>query len=100
MGTTNLDLFQKYHSKGNRNAVRLNDPKLDAMIEQQATLTRDLEGRKKVLQDIQRFLIDAAANMAIQTQEAITAHWPEVKDLSYGFATGENAPYLYVWFDK
>ena len=47
--STDAALFSRFHSKGARNVTKVNDPKLDGMIEQQSRLGRDLEQRKKVL---------------------------------------------------
>src|SRR5262249_28117359 len=52
-GVTNLDLYSKFYANGPRNSVKLNDPKLNEMIDRQALLSRDPEGRKRLLQDIQ-----------------------------------------------
>src|SRR5262249_11487029 len=57
---TNADLFGRFRTGGPRNIFRFSDPQLDAMIDRQATMVRDPEGRKKLLLDIQRRLIDSA----------------------------------------
>src|SRR5439155_5489306 len=56
--SADVALFSKYHSTGSRNVTKVNDPKLDTMVEKQTTLVRDPDGRKKLLLDIQRYILD------------------------------------------
>src|SRR5262249_27956606 len=99
-GNTNLDLFTKYHSQGSRNGAQLKDPKLDAMIAQQAVLGRDPEGRKRILQDIQRYLLDEVPYAFLVTSAMTTGLWGVVKDYSGGRPAGESSPLTYVWLDR
>jgi peptide/nickel transport system substrate-binding protein len=97
---TNLDLFTKYHSQGSRNGAQLKDPKVDAMIAQQAVLGRDPEGRKRILQDIQRYLLDEVPYAFLVTSVTTTGLWGFVKDYSVGMPAGESSPLTYVWLDR
>ncbi len=48
-------LFNMYHPKGTRNHAGVDDPALTAMIEKQV-VTQDKKERKKIIDDIQRYL--------------------------------------------
>ena len=50
-------LFTMFHSKGGNNWCRINDTKLDSMIEEQRK-TLDKQKRIKIIQDIQRYLAE------------------------------------------
>jgi peptide/nickel transport system substrate-binding protein len=97
--STNGDLFNVHHSKGVRSAGKLKDPKLDEMIEKQATLAKDPDGRKKLLQDIQRYLINSAhQNHLVGTFKQVV-RWKYLQD--YFFASNDlEEAYAYLWLDK
>lgn len=95
-------LFQRYHSKGSANASKLRDPKLDAMIEQQAVQVKDPNARKQILLDIQRYILQNAYFSAIHTYEPVFLHAPYVRDFysGQGGLGYELDRYSIVWFDK
>lgn len=53
-------LGAKWRSGGELNSFGLKDPKLDQMIDDQRKLARDPAARKKLLLDIQRYILDHA----------------------------------------
>jgi ABC-type transport system substrate-binding protein len=95
-------LFGKYHSKGSRNNTKINDPKLDQMIEQQTQLGRDLEARKKVLLDIQRHILQQGYLHQIVTYILPAVQQPYVRDYypGLGYINLETERYTLAWFDK
>src|SRR5439155_19610728 len=58
--TTTADAIRLFHSTGVNNGGRVADPAVDAMIDKQAALGKDPEARKKILFDLQRWIIDQA----------------------------------------
>lgn len=99
--SANADLLGRHHSKGSRNASRINDPALDQLIEKQAVMTRDPEGRKKLLLEIQRRILDNAHFLYLATNMSVTAKWPYVKDLWPAVSTSmDTAHFELVWLDK
>lgn len=54
-------LFNYQHTRGTLNKGKLSDPKLDEMIEKQAQALNK-EERRKIIQDIQRYMIEQAYN--------------------------------------
>src|SRR5262249_24324145 len=68
--TADATLFSKYHSTGSANPSKISDPKLDQMIEKQTTLGRNPDERKKLLLDIQRYIIDQGYVHFFHTYEA------------------------------
>ena len=95
-------LYSYFHSKGSRNLARVNDAKLDQMIEQQTLLGRDPAARKKLLLDIQRHILEQGYYRFIQTFEAPAALQPYVRDLALGFGALdlETERWAQVWLDK
>jgi peptide/nickel transport system substrate-binding protein len=97
--TTNGDLKSGYHSKGTRNASRLADPKLDDLIERQAVLVRDPEGRKKLMQEIQRYLLDVVPISWLIGYESLSANSPEVREYRTVPPVGDADTLTWVWLD-
>jgi peptide/nickel transport system substrate-binding protein len=95
-------LFGFYHSKGSRNVTKVNDPKLDQMIEQQTLLGRKPDERKKLLLDTQRLILEQSYYRHVQTYEAPAAVQPYVRDLFLGFGglNLEMDRWAQVWLDK
>jgi ABC-type transport system substrate-binding protein len=93
-------LFNMYHPNGTRNHAGVNDPKLTAMIEQQAR-TLDRAQRKSQIFDIQRYLADQMYYPPGIASYATGGTAPWVRDLfsraDYGFGA-EIVPKL--WIDK
>jgi peptide/nickel transport system substrate-binding protein len=98
--TANGDLFTRYRSNGPRNTMKLADPALDAMIDRQAVLVRDPAGRKKILQDIQRYLIDNPVLLMIGATVTDYLAQPYVKDYYPGVNGNVGEQYAPIWLDK
>jgi peptide/nickel transport system substrate-binding protein len=92
-------LFNMYHPKGTRNHASVNDPKLTAMIEQQAR-TLDRAQRKQQIFDIQRYLGEQMYYPPGIASYVTAGAAPRVRDLfargDYGFGA-EIVPKL--WLD-
>jgi peptide/nickel transport system substrate-binding protein len=100
--STDASLLGRYHSRGSGNTTGIKDPKLDQMIEKQTTLGRSPDERKKLLQDIQRYILDQAYVHFIQTNEAPIVLQPYVRDYFGGFGAlnFEIDRLVHVWLDK
>ena len=70
----------------------------DAQIEKQSVLVKDPEGRKKILQDIQRYLINNAQVIYLVGTMPPSLRWPYLKD--YFFAQNMEETYPRLWLDK
>ena len=82
---------------------KANDTTLDGLIERQSTLSKDLPGRARLLQEIQRRLIDQSWLLGILSASSFTVAWPYVKDWGKGVAWGQAAEgdhLTTVWLDK
>jgi peptide/nickel transport system substrate-binding protein len=97
--TTNADLLSRFRTGGPRNIYAFSDPELDALIDKQAASGRDPEGRKRLLQDIQRRLIDRAPLLGIATSNASAVMQPYVRNYQY-IDIGEYDIWTRVWLDK
>jgi peptide/nickel transport system substrate-binding protein len=94
-------LGARYKTGGGQNWAKYADPEMDRMIDQQAVLAKDPEGRKKVLQDVQRKIIGDAVYIPLVIYPAPFAQVAELR----GFypPTVVNAHSLLwttVWLDK
>src|SRR5262249_43633197 len=98
---TSTELFNRWHSKGAQFTTGLRDADLDAMIEKQATMARDPQGRAKLLQDIQRKMVSLYGYNMVVMQDDTIISWPYVKDWNTN-ASSSNPPadYLWTWHDK
>jgi peptide/nickel transport system substrate-binding protein len=76
LSSANADLLGRYHSKGPGNYTNFSDPTLDRLIEQQAGMSRDPEGRRKIFQDIQRLVIDKAFKLGTWTGATPAMYYP------------------------
>jgi peptide/nickel transport system substrate-binding protein len=94
--TANGNLLNTMHSTGGRNASAINDPKLDAMIEQQAAMSRDPAARKKALQEIQRYVINSAHQMTLAGVFSLNMRWKNVQNL---FLLNTDEAYTRVWLN-
>ncbi|MBV9543880.1 MAG: hypothetical protein JOY61_05840, partial [Chloroflexi bacterium] len=92
-------LFNMYHPNGTRNHAGINDPKLTAMIEQQAR-TLDRAQRKQQIFDIQRYLAEQMYYPPVAANMRVGGVGPTVRDFyprsDYGFGA-EVVPKL--WLD-
>jgi peptide/nickel transport system substrate-binding protein len=102
VSTTSSDLVAGYHSQSaTRNVGRVKDPALDAMIEKQATLVKDPDARKRLLQDIQRYLINSAQAVALVRDITPSLRWKYAQDYPYFLAaTSREEAYPPIWLDK
>jgi peptide/nickel transport system substrate-binding protein len=97
--SANNSLFNVHRSNASRSASHLSDPKLDAMIDQQAGLARDPEGRKKLLQEIQRYILNSAHQFHVYGQFAHSLRWKYMKDF-FPAAPSIEETYIRMWLDK
>jgi ABC-type transport system substrate-binding protein len=96
--TANGDLFNAHHSSGGQNRGAIKDPALDAMIERQATMFDDPAGRKKILLDIQRYIVNSAHQIVIYGLFDNRLRWKYVQD--WFFASVIEEPFRAVWLDR
>jgi peptide/nickel transport system substrate-binding protein len=97
----NGDLYRRHHSTAPLNVFKLNDPKLDDLIDRQAVITKDPEARKKLLLDIQRFLIDQAYLLTLVSPASYSAAQSYVKELyPLSIVSDEYMHFEYAWMDK
>jgi peptide/nickel transport system substrate-binding protein len=96
--SANIDLFSVYYSGSNRNAGKVKDPALEALIDKQAVMVKDPEGRKKILLDIQRQIVNNAQAVHLVGVIAPSVRWKYVKDYFYAWNLEETFPQL--WLDK
>jgi peptide/nickel transport system substrate-binding protein len=99
--SANGDLYRRHHSTASLNTFKLNDPKLDELIDRQSVMTKDPEGRKRVLLEIQRFLLDQAYLLTLASPASYSVAQSYVKELyPLSIVSDENLHYEYAWFDK
>jgi peptide/nickel transport system substrate-binding protein len=97
----NAWLTSRFATGGSQNWVKYSDPEMDKLIEQQATQARDADARKKILQDIQRKIIDAAVYIPCVTGQPPVAALAEVKDFFPPITVnGHSLVWNTVWIDK
>jgi ABC-type transport system substrate-binding protein len=99
--SANGDLLGRYHSKGPTNYMKYSDPKMDDLIEKQAALSRDPEGRKNLLQEIQRYVIDRAFKVGITSPLVGMPYAPYVKNwwpAQHSTKAGDH--WTDVWVDR
>jgi ABC-type transport system substrate-binding protein len=68
-----------YHSDGGRNSSWVNDPVLDAMIEEQSQ-ELDTGKRDQQLLEIQRYLIDQTYQAVVRSGMYQSAYWPWIRN--------------------
>lgn len=78
-GGPSVALRRFYKTGGAQNGGKLSDAQLDEWIEKQAIMVGDREGRKRVLQDIQRRVIELAVIVPIYSYNEEAVIWPTVK---------------------
>jgi ABC-type oligopeptide transport system substrate-binding subunit len=96
--SANADLYSPYYSTSNLNVAKIKDPALDKLIDQQAQMVKDTEGRKKILLDIQRKIIEQAQTLYLVGLVSPSVRWKYVQD--YHFAYNIEEPYMRLWLDK
>jgi peptide/nickel transport system substrate-binding protein len=94
-------LATRYYTGGGQNWVKYSDPAMDRMIDQQAVLVKDPEGRKKILQDIQRKIINDAVYIPLILYYQGPISHPYVKDLYPPIPiSGHTYFWTAAWVDK
>ncbi len=91
MGVDPHDALQKmYHSNGGRNFAQFKDPQFDAMLEKERS-TFNLDERKKLVQDMLRYINDQArvANVWTGSGPAVTASVAKLQGRPELFDTGK-----------
>jgi ABC-type transport system substrate-binding protein len=89
-----------YHPKGARNHGGVNDPKLTEMIDKEL-VTLDKTERKKLIDDIQRYLAEQEYYVQGPVGNVTIATQPWVKGFYYETDYGRAAEYLTkVWLDN
>jgi len=83
------NLWDYTHSTSVRNRSAINDPKLDAMLEEQRR-TVDVAKRQQIVRDIQTYLVDKMYMLPLPTGPHAEVHQPYVK--GFYFKT-------YGWYD-
>src|SRR5581483_9108075 len=78
--SANADLRIRFHSGGSRNASKINDPKLDDMIDKQSAMVRDPAARKQALMDLQRYILDQGYIIPTWGNQSPSAYWPWLKN--------------------
>ena len=92
-------LYRTYAADSSWNAAHLNDPKVTAMLKEQRR-TKDLEARKKIIFDIQRYVAEQQYYVYTNVT-VITGSWaPYVKNYApnHSFDYGSRAAAL--WLDR
>jgi peptide/nickel transport system substrate-binding protein len=95
----NTDLNLIWHSGGGYNTFGLSDPELDKLIDQQAVMVKDTDGRKKVIQDIQRRILDGYPFLQVVEQTGDWVYWPYVRDFNPSIID-TNTTLVGIWLDK
>jgi len=100
-GTANSFLTARYLSSSPVNYAGYSSAELDKLIDQQFTMSRDIEGRKKILQEIQRKIISDAVYINLHEYQQPNMARPEVQNFTP--PTGNNSHNLSwstAWIDK
>ncbi|MCX6022412.1 MAG: ABC transporter substrate-binding protein, partial [Chloroflexi bacterium] len=99
-GQNEADLYlsTNLHSKGSRNISKVNDPKLDQLIEMQSHEI-SVDRRKATLLDIQRMILENMYVMTIRGGTTTQLLWPYVNNYSTG-ADRAGRFYRSMWLDQ
>jgi len=93
------NLLPVYHSRGELNYSKINDPQLDQMLLRQRTLL-DVSERKKLIQDITRRIADQAFSLNPIMDDRQIYRRPYVKGYHPHFYWGFGQKFLETWLDK
>jgi ABC-type transport system substrate-binding protein len=100
-GAPNSFLATRFYTGGPGNFVKVSDPEMDRLIDQQTVLVRDPEGRKRILLDIQRKIITDAIYSPLVMHDTPALYPPELKDVYLPtIASAHNVFWTSLWFDK
>jgi peptide/nickel transport system substrate-binding protein len=92
-------LYRAYASDSSRNVGHVNDATLTAMLKEQRR-TKDLEARKQLIFDIQRYVADQQYYVYLNSNTITTSWQPYVKNFApnHSFDYGNRAAAL--WLDR
>ena len=92
-------LYRTFAADSTWNASHINDPKLTAMLKEQRR-TKDLEARKKIIHDIQRYAAEQVYFVYLNSIIATVSWQPYVKNFgpNITFDYGNRAATL--WLDR
>ncbi|MGH8057669.1 MAG: ABC transporter substrate-binding protein, partial [Candidatus Entotheonellia bacterium] len=92
-------LYRAYASDSSRNIGHVNDAVLTAMLKEQRH-TKDLEARKKIIHDIQRYVAEQQYYVYLNSNIITTSWQPYVKNFApnHSFDYGNRAAAL--WLDR
>src|SRR5262249_13017261 len=96
--SANGDLYNTRYSNSTQNRSAIKDANLDAMIDRQATLIRDPEARKKILLDIQRYIVNSASQITLYGYFEHRVRWKYVQNFIQTASVEET--YARLWLDK
>jgi peptide/nickel transport system substrate-binding protein len=90
-------LYRAYASDSSRNVGHVNDPRLTAMLKEQRR-TKDLEARKKLIFDIQRYVAEQQYYVYLNSNTVTTSWQPYVKNFApnHSFDYGNRAAALWL----
>ena len=90
-------LYRAYASDSSRNIGHVNDPTLTAMLKEQRR-TKDLEARKKLIFDIQRYVAEQQYYVYLNSTTITTSWQPYVKNFApnHSFDYGNRAAALWL----
>ncbi len=92
-------LYRTFAADSSWNAGHLNDPKLTAMLKEQRR-TKDLEARKKIIYDIQRYAAEQQYFVYLNSA-TITVSWqPYVKNYSPNITFDYGSRAAALWLDR
>ena len=92
-------LYRAYASDSSRNMGHVNDATLTAMLKEQRR-TKDLEARKQLIHDIQRYVAEQQYSVYLNSGTITTSWQPYVKNFApnHSFDYGNRAAAL--WLDR
>ena len=90
-------LYRTYAADSSWNAAHLDDPKVTAMLKEQRR-TKDLEARKKLIFDIQRYVAEQQYSVYLNSNTITTSWQPYVKNFApnHSFDYGNRAAALWL----
>jgi peptide/nickel transport system substrate-binding protein len=88
-----------YMADSPRNNAYVNDPKLTAMVQEQRR-TKDLEARKRIINDIQRLVAEQQYRVLLLVA-MVTGSWqPYVKNYSHNLTFDYGSRAAALWLDR
>lgn len=101
MGAPNGWLYARYYTGAPQNWSKFATAEMDKLIDQQAVLVKDPEGRKKILQDVQRKIISDAVYSPLVTYQTANIKVPELMGFTPPtILQNHNLLWTTAWFDK